>query len=525
MARMNVKDGILDFVENRRPEIIRNLRGDSKSQNGQFMTPASIARVMANFFHPIDQNEIRLLDPGAGSGALLSAFLDRVIHADKTPSSVCVVAYENDPYLIEELHRTRDKALAHFSSKVGLDIQFEIVEKDFISEVSSLLMPNLFTNNHLSRFTHAIINPPYRKIHSKSPQRHLLREIGIEAGNLYTAFVSLALKTLEIGGELVAITPRSFCNGPYFKRFRRLLLTDGSIPRIHVFHSRESAFHEDDVLQENIIFLFEKGGSISNVTISSSTGRDFSDQTIRTVDHSRVVNPKDKHLFIHIPTSELDDHVYERISVFNSHLSDFNFSVSTGPVVDFRLRRYIKDEWEEGFAPLIYPAHFESNIVSWPLSENRKPNAIQINTDTTKWLMPNEYYVLLRRFSSKEEERRIFPALFEPLAGNHDFIGFENHLNVIHSCNRGIRYELAKGLTAYYMSSIVDLYFRQFSGHTQVNATDLRMLPIPEKDILIELARFFRKGKVSRSALDNYLENLFESCFRIQSPNPIDSRN
>jgi adenine-specific DNA-methyltransferase len=519
-----VTDGILDFVENRRPEIIRNLRGESKSNNGQFMTPASIARVMASFFHPVDQNDIRLLDPGAGSGALLSAFLDRVIHANKTPSSICVVAYENDPYLVEELRRTRDNALAHFSSKLGLDIQFKIIEKDFISEATSLLMPSLFSNHHLSRFTHAIINPPYRKIHSKSPQRHLLREIGIEAGNLYTAFISLSLKMLEIGGELVAITPRSFCNGPYFKRFRRLLLTDGWIPRIHVFHSRESAFYEDDVLQENIIFLFEKGGAVSDVTISSSTGRDFSDQTIRTVDHSRIVNPKDKNLFIHIPASELDDHVYERISVFNSHLSDLDLRVSTGPVVDFRLRSYIQDEWEDGFAPLIYPAHFKFNLIRWPLIENRKPNAIQIHPETVKWLMPNEYYVLLRRFSAKEEDRRIFPAFFEPLAGNHDFIGFENHLNVIHSCNRGIRYELAKGLTVYYMSSIVDLFFRQFSGHTQVNATDLMMLPIPEKDILIDLARLFHKGRVSGSAVDNYLENLFETCYRIQSPNPTGSR-
>jgi len=516
-----VTDGILDFVENRRPEIIRNLRGDSKSQNGQFMTPASIARVMANYFHPIDQNDIRLLDPGAGSGALLSAFLDRVIRAEKTPSSVCVVAYENDPYLVDELRRTRDNARALFSSKVGLDIQFDIVEKDFISEVTSLLMPNLFSNNHPSRFTHAIINPPYRKIHSKSLQCHLLREIGVEVGNLYTAFVSLSLKMLEIGGELVAITPRSFCNGPYFKRFRQLLLTDGWIPRIHVFHSRESAFHEDDVLQENIIYLFEKGGAISDVTISSSTGRDFSDQTIRTVDHSRVVYPKDKNLFIHIPASELDDHVYERISVLNSRLSDLNLRVSTGPVVDFRVRDYIHDEWQEGFAPLIYPAHFESNIVRWPLSESRKPNAIQIHPETVKWLMPNEYYLLLRRFSSKEEKRRIFPALFKPLAGNHEFIGFENHLNVIHSFRRGIRPELAKGLASYFSSSIVDFYFRQFSGHTQVNATDLRMLPLPEEDILIELANFFDNGQVSQSAVDNYLENMFESHYRIGSQNPF----
>lgn len=514
-------EGILDFVENRRQEIIGNLHGHSKSQNGQFMTPASIARAMANFFHPLEKDEIRLLDPGAGSGALLSAFLDRVFHADKKPSCVSIVAYENDPYLVEELKITRDNALAHFSIKADLDIQFNIIEKDFISEASSLLAPNLFAENHLTQFTHAIINPPYRKIHSRSRHRNLLREIGIEAGNLYTAFVSLSLKMLEIGWELVAITPRSFCNGPYFKRFRRLLLTDGWISRIHVFHSRESAFTEDDVLQENIIFLFERGKKASNVTISSSTGRDFSDQSIRIVDHSRVVNPKDKNLFIHIPTTILDDYVYERISVLNYSLSDLNLMVSTGPVVDFRLRDYIHDEWQEGFAPLIYPAHFQSNIVRWPLPRSKKPNSIEIHPGTFKWLMPNEYYVLLRRFSSKEENRRIFPALFKPLIGNHELIGFENHLNVIHSFQRGIHPKLAKGLASYFSSSIVDFYFRQFSGHTQVNATDLRMLPLPEEGIIIELAKFFNSGHISQSAVDNYLEDMFTSDYRIRSQNPL----
>ena len=62
----------------------------------------------------------------------------------------------------------------------------------------------------------------------------MLSSIGIEATNLYAAFVALSLRLLRPGGQLVAITPRSFCNGPYFKAFHSDLLAFAALRRIHV---------------------------------------------------------------------------------------------------------------------------------------------------------------------------------------------------------------------------------------------------------------------------------------------------
>src|SRR5260370_14200548 len=125
------------------------------------------------------------------------------------------------------------------------------------------------------RFDCAILNPPYKKINSDSKTRLMLREVGVETSNLYTGFLSVVLMLLASGGELVAITPRSFCNGPYFKPFRELLLNTLALRRIHVFESRQVAFKEDDVLQENVIFHGVKGGGTDAiVAITSSTGPD-----------------------------------------------------------------------------------------------------------------------------------------------------------------------------------------------------------------------------------------------------------
>ena len=43
----------------------------------------------------------------------------------------------------------------------------------------------------------------------------------------------------------------------------------------------------------------------------------------------------------------------------------------------------------------------------------------------------------------------------------------------------------------------VDEQFRRFSGHTQVNATDLRLMKYPSRDILTRLGIWARNHKPS----------------------------
>ena len=49
--------------------------------------------------------------------------------------------------------------------------------------------------------------------------------------------------------------------------------------------------------------------------------------------------------------------------------------------------------------------------------------------------------------------------------------------------------DLAKGLSVWFNSSVIDKFFRMFSGHTQVNATDLRTLRFPTLQTLRDLGR------------------------------------
>ena len=108
----------------------------------------------------------------------------------------------------------------------------------------------------------------------------------------------------------------------------------------------------------------------------------------------------------------------------------------------------------------------------------------------TLWIwLPSGTYVVVKRFSAKEERRRVTAGLLDPADLPGDAVGIENHLNYFHADGEGLDPGLARGLAAYLNSSIVDAYLRQFNGHTQVNATDLRTLHYPSLVVLRQLGR------------------------------------
>ena len=471
-------------VDRRRLEASRLLPLPDKAQLGQFMTPATITEFMTSLFSPLNGSEIRLLDPGAGVGSLTVAFVQRTCHEPAPPKRLSVTAYEVDPNLAASLRTTLEEC-THLASAHGIDLTYELLPFDFIEHATEALSGGLF-GKPLS-FTHVIANPPYKKINSQSAHRLLLRNVGIEVTNLYAAFVALSVQLLAPAGELVAITPRSFCYGPYFLPFRKLLLANMAIHHIHTFGARDAAFKDDEVLQENIIFSAVKAPQQGNVRLSSSHALALDCIESRSVLFSEVVHPNDPNQIIHIPTTLEDTEIVRKVKMLAHSLRDLGITVSTGPVVDFRLKARIHQTQEPASVPLIYPAHVQDGYVVWPRTNGRKPNAIDDDIETRKWLMPQGYYTLTRRFSSKEERRRIFAAVYDPARITTDRVGFENHLNVFHQQGKGLPPLLARGLALYLNSTLVDQYFRLFNGHTQVNASDLRALPYPGRAELIAL--------------------------------------
>lgn len=474
---------------------------ERKAQLGQFFTPPAIAGFMAGLFTALPEDTCRLLDAGAGIGSLSDAFLRRWLAGGLRCQRVEVDAFEIDralhPKLVDTLGQYRQYP----------SVSIHIHGEDFIDAASDWLSGSLFASP-LPAYTHAILNPPYKKIRSDSAYRAALRRAGIETVNLYTAFVALALDLLAEHGQLVAIIPRSFCNGPYYKPFREFVLQRAALRRMHLFASRTTAFKDDDVLQENIIILLERGGQQGMVTVSLSTDDTFGDLVSHDYPFDQIVLPGDPERFIHVPTSPELGTLAQSAAVRCS-LDDLGIAVSTGPVVDFRVQEHLRAMPELGTAPLLYPAHFSGAAPAWPVA-GKKPNAIQRNADTEKWLYPTGFYCVVRRFSSKEERRRVVASVVDPaLFDGANLLGFENHLNVFHENKQGLPEALARGLAVYLNTTAVDEQFRRFNGHTQVNATDLRTIKYPSREKLIELGEWaVQQDHLTQALIDDKLESI-----------------
>ncbi len=453
------------------------------------MTPVPIAHFMAGLFSSPFPETVHLLDAGAGKGSLTAAFIET--WCQKAVSGrLTADAYEADSHMLDGLHPNLE-ALNDL-----VRIETRVIAADFIEKAAAMIRLG-----RGPRYTHAILNPPYKKINSASPERHRLRAAGLETVNLYSGFVGLAVALLQPGGEIVAIIPRSFCNGPYYQPFRRFILERAAIRHIHLFEARNKAFKEDGVLQENIIIHLLRGARQAAVTISTSEDDRFADYRELMHPFARIVFPNDADQFIHIPTT--DDSELLQTTACQHRLSEIGVSVSTGPVVDFRMRDDLCADPEPGTVPLLYPGHFSGDALEWPRHGFKKPNAIRHHRDTQKWLYPSGFYAVVRRFSSKEERRRIVANFVDPAVLDAPMIGFENHLNVFHEGRKPLPENLARGLAVYLNATPVDQYFRCFNGHTQVNATDLRTMHYPSRDALMKLGAWAKgRGMLSQAVID-----------------------
>jgi adenine-specific DNA-methyltransferase len=466
-------------------QILARRSSRSRKENGQFLTPVPLARFMAAQLGPIHTGA-HLLDPAMGSGTLLCAVIERLVD-EGHPLEVSIDGFELDEELFKAAQYILQNA-AEYAAEQGVRVQLNLFHADFVMNGLLFLRPSLLDAPLGQRhYQHIIANPPYFKINTADPRRQAAEGLLSGHTNIYTLFMGLAARMLQ-DGQASFIVPRSFCSGTYFTRFRRDLLAAVQPQRVHLFEARDDAFSQDDVLQENLVIIFtprEAQHEAFSVEISSSETLDAlaEDTEVRTITSEQFISPRG---LFRLPTSALDELILDVVDRWTESLHQYGMTISTGPVVPFRAEEYLIDE-PNGIpaVPLLWMQHVKSQQVTWPINGSfRKPQHIQNTAAARSLLVRNANYVLLRRFSAKEEYRRLTAAPY--LACDYDYalVGLENHLNYIYRRDGAMSEEEATSLSALLNSGLIDRYFRISNGNTQVNATELRALPLPPLPVI-----------------------------------------
>jgi adenine-specific DNA-methyltransferase len=437
---------------------------------------------MAGLFSKIPQR-FRLLDPGAGAGALTAALCDRVMQL-RTPRRLEVHLFENDAEVIDLLESTM-RACRERLLQASHALTYQIHAEDFVLSSASALagQRTLFDSAlDLAPFDGVITNPPYFKVSKGTHHARVMKRVVHGQPNIYAFFLALAANYLRPGGELVAITPRSFCNGLYFRGFRQWFFERMGLEHIHLFDSRTDTFKEAGILQESVVTLTRRlGQPCPQVTVTRSVGRDLTDLRQESLSIATVLDETCGDMVVRIPETANDARILKTVESWPTRFAETGLRISTGPVVMFRTTRFLLPRTDgKRSVPLLAAHNIRPFTMAWPIKKRDWPVAFVDCVESQKHLVSTRNYVLIKRFTSKEERKRLVAGCVFAATQKYARLALENHLNYIYHAERELTDEETLGIAALFNSMLLDRYFRTISGNTQVNATEIRTMRFPD---------------------------------------------
>lgn len=461
---------------------VESIPKKERKRYGQFFTSKKSASFMASLFTP-DNNKssLSILDAGAGTGLLTVALVERLREKGYS-GHIIVTCYETDEKVLPTLTANMQQLAERYSI-------------EFIIRTENYLLEN---EQQTQQYDYVIGNPPYLKIPKDAPEALAHPEVCHGAPNLYFIFWAKSIQQMKDGGELVYIIPRSWTSGAYFEKFRTFLFNNCVITNIHIFESRDKVFDGEAVLQETMIIKIQKTTERpQNVMMSASTTADFENIRNYEVPYSTVVAPNN---FVFLVTNEEESNALARINMLPETLATIDRKMHTGIIVDFRTREVLRSEPERDTYPLLYSHHIQNGRIQWP--DGRKDEYVK--TDRKGYLQDNTDYLIVKRFTSKEEKRRLQCGIY--LHSEHPqyrYISTQNKVNFI-KCQEP---EDAYGLYVLLNSTLYDTYYRILNGSTQVNSTEINLMPVPSMENIKGMGRqLMAGGDMSENNCNNILE-------------------
>ncbi len=481
--------------------------GASK-QLGYFFTPPEIAAEMARYLLDGDSQVRRVLDPGAGLGALLGA---TAIEASRRGVTIEeLVAIELDPFtaklLRATLDRTREILKASWKARVVSGDTIAILSSpegslDFEADRVIMNPPygrvkflkSSLTNSETrlsgSRTSHELQATLRRseQLERASELRKLSAELGLDSGpqDLQRVFLGLSLQTLSTNGRLVVISPSSWLGDRDSRLLRKKLVKERRISRIVVFPEGAKLFAT--VNQPTAIAVMGtagSGGDEFSIVTSERDSEPGEDHAIRVADierldpeHLRI--PRLSKALLRALDALLQLPRLRDLAVVKNLRGELDqtadaalFTKTASPLRLIRgdhVERYTIRPPEYSELPsYVDPAKLASHPRRSPKYEDSKQPRI-----------------VGRQCSYMKKERRLSFALNRSAA----FAG--NSCNYISLREPTPDHQILEALTVYLNSAVIEWFFRVFSANNHVANYEIDDLPVRlENPLVVEaLAR------------------------------------
>lgn len=449
----------------------------------------------------VDWTRARVLDPACGGGAFLTPVAQRIIDALPGCSPAILIenigtrlrGYEIDPFGAWLSQVSLDAVLLPVSQASGRRLPVVVTVCD-----------SLRRSPPREHFDLVIGNPPYGRVKLPPIERARFKRSLYGHANLYGLFSDLALRHAKPGGVIAYVTPTSFLAGMYFKNLRGLLGRDAPPATIDFVAARRGVF--DDVLQETLLATYRRGAAVSPVAVHqlslvNGTGLDIADA-------GTIELPADPSQPWLLPRDPLQASLVKRLAGMSHQLSDWGYTVSTGPLVWNRFKDQLAHRPGRHRRPLIWAEAVRSDG-SFDYRAEKKNHAPYFEVRPgDEWLIVDRPCVLVQRTTSKEQTRRLIAACLsaEFLAQHGGSVIVENHLNMVRTT--GTPKISPAAVAAVLNSDTIDQVFRCISGSVAVSAFELEAIPLPPVFAMAPIEQLVQRG-AARSTIEQALRGLY----------------
>ena len=193
--------------------------------------------------------------------------------------------------------------------------------------------------------------------------------------------------------------------------------------------------------------------------------------------------------YVYLVTDEHDVEILRTLNALPCTLPELGLRMKTGLTVDFRTKEALRDEYSPDAVPLLYSQHLCHGRVKFPVGKSGEYLVSNQNSLKQK----NCNYLFVKRFTSKEEKRRLQCAVYlSSTLPDYTHISTQNKINFIGCSHKSLSEDMVYGLYVLFNSTVYDQYYRILNGSTQVNSTEMNQIPVPPIEEIERMGRMLR---------------------------------